>query len=185
MLPAGSSRLFVALWPGPRSRGALVDARERWPWPPPAAPVPQERLHLTLHFLGAVPRERLDALGDALALPFRAFDLVFGRPELWPHGIAVLCPHGTPEPLRQLHRDLAAALWRLGLPPEARPWRPHVTLARHATGALPPPAAPPWRWPVRGYALVESESRPRLTYRVLRRYPSASVLGGTRRAAED
>ena len=185
MLPAGSSRLFVALWPGPRSRGALVDARERWPWPPPAAPVPQERLHLTLHFLGAVPRERLDALGDALALPFRAFDLVFGRPELWPHGIAVLCPHGTPEPLRQLHRDLAAALWRLGLPPEARPWRPHVTLARHATGALPPPPAPPWRWPVRGYALVESESRPRLTYRVLRRYPSASVLGGTRRAAED
>ena len=37
-------------------------------------------------------------------------------------------------------------------------------------GALPPPVAPPWRWPVRGYALVESDSRPRLTYRVLRRY---------------
>jgi 2'-5' RNA ligase len=166
----GSARLFVALWPGPRSRAALVDARERWRWPPPAAPVPSERLHLTLHFLGAVPGERLDALADAIALPFRAFDLVFGHDELWQHGIAVLCPERTPEPLRQLHGDLAAALWRLGLQPEARPWRPHVTLARHATGALPPPVAPPWRWPVRGYALVESDSRPRLTYRVLRRY---------------
>jgi 2'-5' RNA ligase len=168
--PGGGARLFVALWPGPRSRAALVDARERWRWPPPAAPVPSERLHLTLHFLGAVPGERLDALADAIALPFRAFDLVFGHDELWPHGIAVLCPERTPEPLRQLHGDLAEALWRLGLQPEARPWRPHVTLARHATGALPPPVAPPWRWPVRGYALVESDSRPRLTYRVLRRY---------------
>ena len=168
--PAGSARLFVALWPGPRSRAALVDACERWQWPPLAAPVPQERLHLTLHFLGAVPRERLGALADGLALPFRAFDLVFGHDELWNHGIAVLCPQQAPEPLRQLHRDLADALRRLGMEPETRPWRPHVTLARHAAGAFPPPAAPPWRWPVRGYVLVESDSRPRLAYRVLRRY---------------
>jgi RNA 2',3'-cyclic 3'-phosphodiesterase len=168
--PAGSARLFVALWPGPRSRAALAGAGERWHWPPLAAPVPQERLHLTLHFLGAVPRERLDALADGITLPFRAFDLVFGHDELWNHGIAVLCPQQAPEPLRKLHRDLADALLRLGLQPEARPWRPHVTLARHAAGTLPPPAAPPWRWPVRGYVLVESDSRPRLAYRVLRRY---------------
>jgi RNA 2',3'-cyclic 3'-phosphodiesterase len=168
--PAGSARLFVALWPGPRSRAALAEARGRWQWPPLAAPVPSERLHLTLHFLGAVPRERLGALADAIAAPFRAFDLVFGHDELWPHGIAVLCPERTPQPLRQLHGDLGEALLRLGLQPEARPWRPHVTLARHAAGALAPPAAPAWRWPVRGYALVESDSRPRLSYRVLRRY---------------
>jgi 2'-5' RNA ligase len=163
-------RLFVALWPGPRSRDALFACREGWQWPPRAALVPHERLHLTLHFLGAVPRERLPVVGDGLALPLRPFGLAFGRAELWPHGIAVLCPQHTPEPLRQLHAALAEALTRLGLPPEVRAFRPHVTLARHAAGAVLPPELPAWRWPVRGYALVESVSRPTLAYRVLRRY---------------
>ena len=166
----GTARLFVALWPGPRSRLALHAAAEHWQWPTQAALVPPERLHLTLHFLGAVPYVRLASLEAGLAVPFRGFDLAFGRPELWGRGIAVLCPERVPVPLQALHHALAEALWREGLEPEARPFRPHVTLARHALGSTLPGVAPGWRWPVRGYALVESDSRPRLTYRVLRRY---------------
>ena len=42
------------------------------------------------------------------------------------------------------------------LPVEKRPFRPHVTLARHAAGAVPPSETAPLRWPVNGHALVQS-----------------------------
>jgi len=29
-MPTDSARLFLALWPGPAARGALVDARDAW-----------------------------------------------------------------------------------------------------------------------------------------------------------
>ena len=163
-------RLFLALWPGDASRRALAAARDRWAWPQGAAPVPTARLHLTLHFIGALPAARLAELGDALAVPFAPFTLAFGRTALWHHGIASLCPIEVPGRLRELHAGLGAALRGAGIATETRPFRPHVTLAKRAQGATPPPEEPRWRWPLRGYALVVSEQRPALTYRVLRRY---------------
>jgi 2'-5' RNA ligase len=167
-------RLFLALWPGPATRERLADAARRWHWPAGAKPVAAERLHLTLHFLGTLPRARLDAIARGLEVPFAPFSLAFDRDELWGNGIAALRPRAPlPEVLPRLHVELAEALRRLDLEPEARAWRPHVTLARHAQGAaLPPAKARRWRWPVRGYALVESVSQPTRGYRVLQRYPS-------------
>ncbi|HSN34303.1 MAG TPA: 2'-5' RNA ligase family protein [Ideonella sp.] len=167
---ADTVRLFLALWPGAASRCALAAAGEGWRWPAGAARVPVERLHLTLHFIGGLPRPRLAEVADALALPFEPFTLEFGRAELWHHGIAALCPLAVPERLRDLHVGLGAALRGAGIATETRPFRPHVTLAKRAQGATPPPEEPHWRWPLRGYALVISEQRPALTYRVLRRY---------------
>ena len=171
MAPGGdSARLFLALWPGPASRRALAAESARWRWHDGAARVPPERLHVTLHYLGLLPIARQPAIADGLQVPFTPFSLELGRASLWPHGLAVLEPRQLPEPLRRLQRDLADALRALGLEPESRAYRPHVTLARHAGGATLPPDAPSWRWPIRSYALVESTSRPRLTYRVLRLY---------------
>ena len=164
-------RLFLALWPGPAARTALAVASARWRWPPRAAAVPIERLHLTLHYIGAWPRARLAEATRALEVRFEPFTLVFGRDELWSHGIAALVPEHAPPRLLALHGALGNALRELGIEPEARPFRPHVTLARRAGGAAPPsPLDARWRWPVRGYALVESASRPGSTYRVLQRY---------------
>ena len=50
-------RLFLALWPDAAERQRLAAAQTAWPWPPQTAPVPPERLHLTLHYLGEIGDE--------------------------------------------------------------------------------------------------------------------------------
>jgi 2'-5' RNA ligase len=68
-----------------------------------------------------------------------------------------------------LHARLADALRAQGLSVEARPFRPHVTLARTRRELAAPDRVGAWRWPVRGYVLAES--RPGRPYRLVARYP--------------
>jgi 2'-5' RNA ligase len=76
---------------------------------------------------------------------------------VWPNGIAALRPAQTPPELLDLHALLAAKLARLEVPVETRPFRAHVTLARRAWHAMPPPDALSLTWPIdQGYALVRS-----------------------------
>jgi 2'-5' RNA ligase len=165
-----TARLFLALWPGPAARAALAAWRDAWAWPPGARPVPTERLHLTLHFIGPVPRERVAPVADALDVPATSFELAFGRAERWRHGLAVLRPLGSPPQLEALHAALAERLRACDLPVETRPFRAHVTMAREAPGVVPPVAGPALRWRVRGHALVESRPGRDGGYVVLRRY---------------
>jgi len=160
------ARLFIALWPDDATRGALAAWRDMWVWPPGVAPVATPRLHLTLHFIGPVPVTRVPEVAAGLAVSCDGFVLDRGRPGRW-RGIAAWCPDAVPPALRALHRSLALALHRLALPVEARPFRPHVTLARKAGHSLPPPQPAPLIWAVSGYALVQSQDG----YRLLRRYP--------------
>lgn len=156
--PAATTRLFLALWPGPAAPRALAAWQARWAWPAGAAVVAPERLHVTVHFIGPVATERLPELAQALSVPVPRFDLVFDRVERWPRGLAVLCPSALPDALAALHAQLQAALQRQALPVEQRAYRPHLTLARKAAGALAPAATPALRWSVRGYALVQSQN---------------------------
>ena len=164
------ARLFLALWPTPLVRERLLVWRDAFDWPTGAAIVAPERLHVTLHFIGAVARERVDAIADGLAVQTGSFELAFGRPELWPGGLAVLSPLSCPDGLHSLHWRLGDALRALGLPTEARPYRPHVTFARKAAGAALRHAPPPLRWRVRSHVLVESRPGRVGGYFVLRRY---------------
>lgn len=164
-------RLFLALWPDDAARKGLARWRDRWAWPSDATPTRTDKLHLTLHFIGAVPADRLEALAAALpgAAAADAFTLEFGRPELWQGGLAVVCPLATPEPLRLLHSRLATALRGLTLPLEERPFRPHVTLARKARQATVPADGPQLEWHVGGgFALVQSMPAGQ-GYRILQR----------------
>ncbi len=156
MNPA-QARLFLALWPDRATRHAVAAWRDRWTWPPGAAVVPDDRLHLTLHFIGAVPRTRLPAVQTAVQVPVKPFEIEFGRAAQWPRGLALLEPLVTPPALAALHAALAERLRSLALPVEDRPFRPHVTLARKAAGARPPPEPLALRWAAAGYALVESD----------------------------
>jgi 2'-5' RNA ligase len=162
-------RLFTALWPSPALRTALASLRDRWEWPAGAAPVDEARLHVTLHFIGQVPAQRLPNLAEGLDVAMQPAQLRLDpvRQQVWPGGIAVL-EFDAPDPLRGLHARLA----QLGLATEDRPWRPHVTLARKARGAIPARDAdplPPWQ--VDSYALVRSV--PGRGYDTLRRYAGA------------
>lgn len=165
---SGDARLFLALWPGDAVRADLARWRDAWPWTGKAAPVADERLHMTLHFLGGVPAERVSALAQALDLPFPPFTLAFGTPALWHAGIAVLEPLAAPEALLDLQARLGAVLDAEGLPPETRPYRPHVTMARRAAHVTAPAPGANFHWHVDNYALVQSAGG---IYSVLRHYP--------------
>lgn len=163
-------RLFLALWPDAAARRGLAAWRDRWSWPSGAVPTPAANLHLTLHFLGPVAIGRLPDLASAAAMRPEPFTLDFGRAELWPGGIAVVCPLAAPEPLLRLQTALALVLRRLGLPVEERAFRPHVTLARKAPHAAVPPDGPAVAWHVAsGFVLVQSMPAGQ-GYRVLQRF---------------
>lgn len=165
-------RLFIALWPGAAVRAALADSARGWTWPPRAALVRAPRLHLTLHFLGDVARDRIARLRAAIALPMRPFDITLARAALWPGGIAVLEPDAVSAPLAQLHAALAHALRDCGLCVERRAFRPHVTLARRAAGSLPPAHIAPLDWRVDSYVLAASVGA--REYEIVQRYPAVA-----------
>jgi RNA 2',3'-cyclic 3'-phosphodiesterase len=150
-------RLFLALWPDAPVRAAITLWQQAWHWPPAARPVAPERLHLTLHFIGNVAREHLPQLVAGLKVAFEPIDFSLDVAEVWPNSIAVVQPPQTPREMSGLHRRLAHALRELDLPVESRPFRAHVTLARHARGAMPPSNDVIVRWQaIDGYVLAES-----------------------------
>jgi 2'-5' RNA ligase len=158
-MPAPASvRLFIALWPTDEVRAAIAHWQASWQWPEKAAVVKADRLHVTLHFLGNLaPQRILDlkyVLDKVVAQPFA---LQFGRGDIWQHGIAVLRPENSPTALRALHARIGLALGQIGLPTEDRAYRPHVTLARRATGAKPPPQPAQVTWVSTGrFVLVQT-----------------------------
>lgn len=168
--PPAAARLFVGLWPDAGVREALCAQQDAWTWPAGSRPTPPERFHLTLHFLGAVARERVPALVQALGVPCEPFDLRLVRAELWPGGIAVLRPASTPPALQDLHARLGQALHALRQATARERLEPHVTLARRAQGALPPATMAALRWTVRGHVLVESGLAAQQRYRIVAEY---------------
>src|SRR3982751_5354952 len=120
-LPAGRSaappqrtsddaRLFLALWPDAVLRAWRCRRRDAWRWPAGAKPVPDERLHVTVHFIGAFPRPRIAALGGSLAaVAVEPMTLRTREEEVWRGGIAVLRLAGDGE-LPALHARLGAVL---------------------------------------------------------------------------
>ncbi|WP_374690842.1 RNA 2',3'-cyclic phosphodiesterase [Accumulibacter sp.] len=167
---AAACRLFLALWPTPAERDELLHYQRRWSWPPGAAPIVAERLHLTLHFIGALPRQRLGEVSAGLQVASEPCEVVLDRAEVWPHGLVVLRATSPPAALQQLHGRLGEALQALGLKPEKRRFRPHVTLARRATGSIPPLTSVALRWQLSSYTLVESLAGAAGGYLVRQRY---------------
>lgn len=162
------ARLFIGLWPGDEVRDAVQGHAERWAWTPSSRRVPRAKLHMTLHFLGGVPRERLPELVHGLSVRFEPFILRLDQAEVWRNQVAVLCPRSVPPGLTDLHQRLLVALGQQQQPSAREALLPHVTLARQAKGSQPAVGAP-IRWDVNGYALIEST--PDSRYHVLYGYP--------------
>jgi RNA 2',3'-cyclic 3'-phosphodiesterase len=150
----GSARLFVAL----ELPGAVAEALVAWRDPllrdagEALRPVAPDALHVTLCFLGSRPQaavEPLTALVEGCAGPVAG--LALGEP-LWlprrrPRVLAIALDdrHGELTSLQgRVVERLVADGWH---EPEARPYLPHVTVARVRGEAHPPhgtvPAVPP------------------------------------------
>ena len=146
--------------------------------------VSQLDLHLTLCFLGAVHESAIASLRmRASQLDAAQFSLQFDRIEYWRESrvIVAVAPQVPPQALSLVHA-LESAVSELGLAPDRKPWRPHVTLARRV---LRERALPGWQsglqvaakleWLVDCFHLVES--RKRCSEDLLGEQPRYTLLG--------
>lgn len=163
-------RLFLALCPDSKAVQALAGHASTWGWPDQCQRYAPADWHVTLHFLGNVPEQRLPELLAALEIPFEPFKLVLDRTELWPRGLAVMTASHVPDALVALHGRLGRAVSELGIAVEARRYRPHITLARRAQAALVPAHCAPVTLAVSGYLLMASTADPIRRYRAVCRY---------------
>ncbi len=138
-------RLFTAIDLGQETRAAIAREQETivaavGDHARSLRPVRVEHMHLTLVFIGEVPDDRARAIGEVMrqALPVAPFVMEFG-------GAGVFPPLGAPRVLWlgvvegasraiEVHGLVADRLAALGVARDARPFRPHLTLARWREG---------------------------------------------------
>lgn len=153
-------RLFFALVPDDALRSALGTLARELAARIGGRAVPAHNVHLTLAFLGEVERARVPALRALQdALPRKAFTLVLDQVGEWHHaGVAWIAPGATPPALAAVHAALTEALRDQGFSVEARPFRPHLTLVRRQTLALPTAPLDPLAWHLKRLSLMRSEA---------------------------
>lgn len=135
-------------------------------------------LHLTVHFLGSLPADRLSTVQDIVArTPVEPFTLELGETGAFPKArVAWLAPLATPPALAGLHARLRDALQDAGFELENRAFRPHVTLARPCREMPPAWPGPPVAWRVDHAVLCRSDGTDDgVRYTVVARTAVASV----------
>jgi 2'-5' RNA ligase len=167
---ADSIRLFFALWPDATMQATLSDAVSESVGESEGRPVPASNFHLTLAFLGSVPRDRLPVLAEIatrcatnfrLAQPRIVFTL--DTIEHWrrPH---ILCAtsHEVPPGVATLARSLKRALTAEGFSLDVKtPFRVHVTVARKVNKPSEPRRLlAPVTWSFDELALIQSLTSP-------------------------
>lgn len=170
-------RLFLAIWPNSPTHRKLADVESNMAWPIGTRLTEPKNWHVTLHFIGNVPAERLSEIAHKLKVPFDPFFITLKRRVSWDH-LTVLEPDSITAPLASLHQQLGAALRELHLPVESRPFRPHLTLGRkNRRDAQPKNQAVTRsetitriRWKVKSYSLVKSVPGENSNYQIIRNY---------------
>jgi len=170
--------VFFALWPAPAVARRLHKEGERAHGLTGGRRMRRDTLHLTLAFIGDVPRERLDALRAAAAkVAVSPFILRLDRIAGWRHNHIVWAGASElPAELDSLVTQLNAALTEGGFPVERRKFAAHVTLLRNAREEFPAADLdPPVEWKVGEFVLVESAPKPEgAQYTVLESWPGVT-----------
>lgn len=129
-----TKRLFFALWPDHRQRDRLRDVVGSVAKTVEGRVVDRRNWHVTLAFIGPFPENRipylLERAEEIMVEPFR---LNFDRLEYWPRPrVASLSAATVPDQLQALVDSLNEVISDLGLKPEDRNYRPHITVVRNA-----------------------------------------------------
>lgn len=169
-----TARLFFAVWPTPEVQHALGEIARGARHECGGRAVPHSNIHLTLVFLGNLPRERI-AILEAIAQKMQGhcFTLKVDLLEYWRHNrILWAGTREIPEALQALVTRLQDALAGADFKFDRRPYVPHITLLRNARQAPAEDRSPEVSWHVESFALMESAPRERgREYRVLRSWP--------------
>lgn len=124
-------RLFVAIDLPEEAKASLAGLGTKLT---DARRVPAEQLHLTLRFIGDVDAATLEEIKTALgAITCRPFPLEVRGVGHFPRSRfpRVFWVGVEPSPLlMQLQQEVELAVQTAGIPAEARPFSPHITIAR-------------------------------------------------------
>lgn len=154
------ARHFFALWPDPAAATALAalarDLAER----SGGKPVPREKIHLTLAFLGAIEPDAVERARDVAATIGAAdFEVGLDRTGSFRGARVGWAGCESPAPgLIELADRLGRSLKDAGFVLEDRAFTPHVTLARRIRTAVPRTPIQPIGWRAQSFALVRSEA---------------------------
>jgi len=175
---ADSSRLFFALWPDDQTRLELVRLSQSIE-AKGFRPVQPQNVHVTLVFLGHVDAaSELLIRHSAAGISAQPFVLTFDRLSYWsrPRVLCLSCSH-TPDEVEMLVSALTVEAAGCGLQTDTRPYKPHITLARHAR-YLPELSFEPIVWRAGSFCLVESCSEPDgVCYKVRQQWPFINTTG--------
>lgn len=157
-----TERLFFALWPDDEVRERIIEVCNQLPALQGQRLVEPGNIHLTLHFLGNIPLQRIDCFlkqaARVKASPF-ALQIVHSGYFKKARVLWLGCRH-QPAELVNLHKQSGKMIRTCGYQPEQRPYHPHITCARKVTHAIPGIAFKPIHWPVSRFVLVQSNSLP-------------------------
>jgi 2'-5' RNA ligase len=148
-------RLFFALWPDLHAVTQLAAVAAKLTLEN-SVRVPPRNYHLTLAFVGEVPRARLAVLQQiGAAQRTRCLSVELNAIEYWRESrVIVAMAQQAPAAMlglwANLHKDLALA--------SRPPFRPHVTLARKVTQAPVPQAMSAFTWRATSFSLILSET---------------------------
>ena len=157
-----TKRLFFALWPDHRQRDRLREVITSVAKTVEGRAVDRRNWHITLAFIGAFPEHRVPYLLEKAAeIKVEPFRLNFDRLEYWPRPrVASLSAAMVPPELQALVDSLNGIIADLGIKPEDRNYRPHITVVRNAraftTERLTQRVITEWS----SFELMETESRP-------------------------
>lgn len=155
-------RLFFALWPDDHVRVLLDKSFSKFnKISDKARVVKAANLHLTLHFLGNVPKDKVDCFVQQAkkvnGVPFKLTLNQLGhfkKPKVVWSGC-----ESVPDELSELHNSLAEQLKFCEYAAEHRVFTPHMTLARKFLQPLPTDAQmTPIDWIVDRFVLIQSKS---------------------------
>ncbi len=167
-------RLFFALWPDDAVRQQIVSLRKKIPDLNKGRILADGNLHLTLHFLGNIPSDRIDCfLHQAQKVRAKAFNLSFSTVGFFkkPKVVWLGCDRISNK-LVKLHQQLGEQLKACEYEPEKRTYSPHMTLARKIYRAPEMDSINPIEWEVSSFVLVQSVNIDRgVEYRVKATYP--------------
>jgi RNA 2',3'-cyclic 3'-phosphodiesterase len=125
-------RVFFALWPGAQFLQQLGAMATRLLERVEGRRLSPDDWHVTVCFVGGVNEAVLAALqASAAAVASAPFSLSFDRIEYWPEARVVAATASqVPTSARHLSSALREMAQSLGLSPDEKPLRPHLTLMR-------------------------------------------------------
>jgi 2'-5' RNA ligase len=162
-------RLFFAVWPPPATARALADWARAAAQESGGRATAEEKIHLTLVFLGEAKPEK--AVAAARRVNAKKFDLKLEQAVYWQHNKIVWAgPQQAPPELLKMAETLQMELYRQEFVLERRAFAAHITLVRRARAPRQLPELPVLQWPVNEFLLVRSIAG---RYEPLERFPIA------------